>query len=199
MLAEMAALQRVRNGLAHSTNRLLGRRNIVGALVAVAVAAGVVWSLLPSGSRTLTLTGSAPNTFTMQYSSKWKLLSAEEAAKFATHPIDVLARNDGRGVFQLRRDRSANGVDALKLARGVNAALKARLPDYQLVSAQVVQTSAGRILFYTYLRSQRGTLHTITIIPAGTAPSYVIDTVSNPAATDVSAQILEMVRSFALA
>jgi hypothetical protein len=165
----------------------------LAALIAIAV--GLAAVLTSGSSGTGTLSGPAGNAFALTYPSSWQPLTSVALAKYPAQTLAGLVRKDGKGVVTIRRDRSADGVDGKRLAQQLNAGLKRRLHDYKLVAAQIMQTQAGRVLFYTYLRTKKGTLNTIAIIPAGDH-SYVMDTVSNPGAADVAVEIVAMIRSF---
>jgi hypothetical protein len=173
------------------------RRTVIG-LVAAALMVALIGGLfvaLDGGSRTKTLHGPSGNAFEITYLNDWKPLSAAGLAQLSTDPVGALIRKDGKGFMTITRHTSANGVNGQKLAKELNARFKRRLGDYTRVSAVLLTTPAGRVFFYSYLRTKKRTLNTIAIIPAGDH-SYVMDTVSNPKASDVAAQIIAMVRSF---
>jgi hypothetical protein len=176
--------------------RLNGRLSAPLALAAlIAIAVGLAAVLTGGNGSARVLRGPDGNLFALTYPNSWQPLTKVALAKYPAHTLAGLVRKDGKGVITIRRDKPAGGVNGKRLAQQLNASLRKRLHDYKLVAAQILQTQAGRVLFYTYLRTKKGTLNTIAIIPAGDH-SYVMDTVSNPNAADVATQIVAMIRSF---
>jgi hypothetical protein len=41
------------------------------------------------------------------------------------------------------------------------------IPDFQKVGARIVEVKAGKALLYSYARRERGTAHTLLVVPAG--------------------------------
>jgi len=172
------------------------RRALLGSIVVVvATAVAAVAILGQGGSGEHTLKGPAGDAFRLSYPSTWRRLGAAELAKLTNHPLASLARKDGKAVLTVRRDKTAAGVNGTKLANQLNATFRKGVKDYKLVSARILTTSAGKVFFYSYVRTKLGTLQTISLIPAGDH-SYVLYTVSNPAANDAAAEIGEIIASF---
>ena len=164
-------------------------------LAATGVAALAWWALSLRGhSGDRTLTGPPSDPFHLRYTHDWQKLSPGQLRALSNVPLAMLRQNNGKGVIVIRRDKRAVSLDK-RFASELDRQLRARLPDYRLISARIVSTRAGGAFYFAYVRLRRGTLHTVLIVPAGDH-SYVLDTVSNPGAGDVSKEIGKIIGSF---
>ncbi len=166
------------------------------AMLAALAAAAVVFLLVRGGEGKETLGGGAAP-FSLEHPESWKTFDREELAAFKEPPLAVLRQEDGKGILVIRVEKPFGG-NLQKFAVDLREELDRRLNDFREVSARVIKVEAGNAFFYSYIREQRGTMHTIVVVPAGSERSYVLSTVSQPGANDVAREIGEMITSFSL-
>jgi hypothetical protein len=143
------------------------------------------------------LVGPPGNRFRLTYPDDWRRLGGADLAALPRSTLAALQRKDGKGLVLIRREASAAGVSASRLARDLNAEFRRRLPDYRLVSARLLTTRSGRVFFYSYVRQKQGTLHVLALAPAGDH-SYILDAVADPGARDVAAEVGRMIGSLSV-
>ena len=141
-----------------------------------------------------TLTSSQPNGYTMQYPSNWRALPAAELENLSPQPLALIRRKDGEGLVIIREAGRAPG-DFTSFTSQLTKRLDGRLPDFQKRTSRRVKIRAGRALFYSYIRRDKGTVNTIVLVPAGKR-SYTINTVSGGRAKDAAREIATMILSF---
>lgn len=140
------------------------------------------------------LTGTAKDRFTLSYPGSWRPLSGEELAKQPGQPIAVVRRKDGKGFVVLRKEgRAPKNFTAF--SSDLSRALDKRVPDYQKRSSKVIKIAAGQAFFFSYIRKQTGTVHTIVLVPAG-KQSYVLNTVSSGKSKSIARQIARIILTF---
>lgn len=144
------------------------------------------------GKGTLTRPGGEP--ITLEYPSDWQPLDQDQLSAFGTSPLAALRQKDGKGTVVVRREKPFSG-NLKKFARDLRTALDKRIPDFKEVSARIVNVASGNAFYYSYVRTRRGTVHTIVIVPAGTR-SYVLDTVTAGGADDVARELASIITSF---
>jgi hypothetical protein len=170
---------------------------ILAILVVAAIAAVLVAVLTDvfgggGGKGTLTRPGGEP--ITLEYPSDWQPLNQDQLSAFGTAPLAALRQKDGKGTVVVRRDKPFSG-NLKKFATDLRTALDKQLPDFKEVSARIVNVASGNAFYYSYVRTSRGTVHTIVIVPAGTR-SYVLDTVTTGGADDVARELASIITSF---
>jgi hypothetical protein len=168
---------------------------VAGGLVLLALAVFLLVGALGGDDKPSNrVTGTSKDSFTLSYPSSWRPLSSKELNRLPGNPLAVVRRKDGKGFVVLRRERRApknfGGFSA-----DLTTALDKRVPDFQKRSSKVIQISAGKAFFYSYIRKSRGTVHTVVLVPAGKR-SYVLNTVSRGGAEDVARQVARIILSF---
>ena len=103
-------------------------------------------------------------------------LSSEELDKLPGSPLAVVRRKDGKG-FVVLRQRGARPKSFNAFSGDLSKALDKRVPDFQKRSSKVIEISAGKAFFFSYIRKTKGTVHTVVVVPDGKR-SYVLNTVS---------------------
>lgn len=165
---------------------------IVAAIAAVLVA--VLTDVFGGGGGKGTLTRPGGEPITLEYPSDWQPLDQDQLSAFGTSPLAALRQKDGKGTVVVRREKPFSG-NLQKFARDLRTALDKRIPDFKEVSARIVNVASGNAFYYSYVRTRRGTVHTIVIVPAGTR-SYVLDTVTAGGADDVAREVASIITSF---
>jgi hypothetical protein len=140
--------------------------------------------------------GSARDAFTLTYPDGWRPLSKDRLAALPGRPLAVLRRGDGKGYVVLRREQRAPAGFA-QFSTDLTRELRKRVPDFQKQSSRIVRISAGSAFFYSYIRRQRGTVHSVLVVPAGDR-SYALNTVSQGGAESVARQTARIILSFDL-
>jgi hypothetical protein len=140
------------------------------------------------------LTGTANDKFTLSYPSSWRPLSSDELAKQPGHPLAVVRRKDGKGFVILRKEGKAP-QNFTSFSTDLSKALEKRIPDFEKRSSKVVKIAAGNAFFFSYIRKNKGTVHTIVLVPAGKR-SYVLNTVSSGTSQSVARQIARIILTF---
>ena len=101
---------------------------------------------------------------------------AKELDKLPGSPLAVVRRKDGKGLVVLRREgRAPKSFSAF--SADLTKALDKRIPDFQKRSSKMIEISAGKAFFFSYIRKTKGTVHTVVVVPDGRR-SYVLNTVS---------------------
>jgi hypothetical protein len=140
------------------------------------------------------LTGTTKDHFSLSYPDSWRPLSSDELAKQPGQPLAVIRRKDGKGFVVLRKEGRAP-QNFTSFSSDLSRALDKRVPDYQKRSSKVIKIAAGQAFFFSYIRKQKGTVHTIVLVPAG-KQSYVLNTVSSGDSQSVARQIARIILSF---
>jgi hypothetical protein len=169
---------------------------LIAAIAAVVVAGAIVAAvLIVSGNDDKgKLTGSGGNDFSLSYPSGWQELSAKELGTAPGSPIAGVRRDDSTGfVFVRREGRAPKNFGAF--SSQFTRELDQRLPDFQKRSARIVKTAGGNAFFYSYIRKQKGTVHTVVVVPDGDR-SYALNTVSQGGQEKTAREIAQIILSF---
>jgi hypothetical protein len=184
-------------GQVRQAHRIGGSRTLLVAFAALLlIAAGVLVAVKLLGSdddKAGKATESSNDAFTLSYPQTWRPLSGAELRKLPGHPLAVVRRNDGKGFVMLRREgRAPKSFSAF--SAGLTKALDKRVPDFQKRSAKIIKVRAGKAFYFSYIRTGKGTVHTVVVVPAGKR-SYLLNTVSRGGA-EVARQVARVILSF---
>lgn len=173
------------------------------AALGAAIALAVVWSTTRSHGGGRTLTGPATSTsrggaggFHVTYPKNWKQVKSPPSPASAGPVVGALRRQGGKGLVIFHRAGRAGKFDQ-KFVQGVNDRLRRTIPDYRLGRSQILHLHDTDALYFAYYRVKKGTLTTITVVPAGDH-AWVIDTVSPASSTRIAQEIGEIIRSLRL-
>lgn len=174
------------------------RRLVAGAVVLVLAALAVSWFLLGLKELVMgeggTLKGPSEAPFTIKYPKGWQPASDKELQSMPGGPLAVLRNDEKEGVLIVRLTKRAP-ANFVQLSKQLPAELAKRFTDFQKRSTKTIKTRAGDAFYFSYIRKQKGTIHTVTVIPKGSR-SYEIDTVSKGSARKAAFQIAKMIVSF---
>jgi hypothetical protein len=119
-----------------------------------------------TGSGTTTTVTGPDEAFTLQVPAGWTAVSADELQAVPGKPLAVLRRDDQKGLVVVNvQPGKVKNFDAQ--VRTLDRRLGKAIPDFQKVGARVVDVKAGKALLYSYARRERGTAHTLLVVPAG--------------------------------
>jgi len=118
------------------------------------------------GATTTTVTGPAGNEFTLQVPAGWTAVAADQREGLPGDPLVVLRRDEQKGlvVVNVQPGKVKNFDTQVKT---LDRRLEKAIPDFQKVGARIVEVKAGKALLYSYARRERGTAHTLLVVPAG--------------------------------
>ena len=118
------------------------------------------------GTATTTVTGPADNEFTLQVPDGWTAVPDDELAAIPGDPLGVVRRDEQKGlvVVNVQQGKVKNFDREVKT---LDRQLEKAIPDFQKVSARIVDVNAGKALLYSYARRERGTAHALLVVPAG--------------------------------
>jgi hypothetical protein len=140
------------------------------------------------------VTGSSALPFTLKYPAGWSALGKEELATLPGKPLAVIRQKDGKGFVVLRAEgRAPANFDTF--AGQLSTELSKRIPDYQKQSSRIIQTKAGKAFYFSYIRTRKGTVHTVVIVPKG-ARSYALNTVSQGGERGIARDVAQIILSF---
>jgi hypothetical protein len=131
--------------------------------------------------------------FTMNRAAGWSDLPKSTLNSGTSPAIAGLSRKGG-GIL-LIREKGRAPAQFKSFAADLTTQLSKRLPDFQRRSARVIKVNSGNAFFYSYVRRKAGTVHTVTVIPAG-KHSYSIDTVTPGGDEQAARQAAQMILSF---
>jgi hypothetical protein len=182
--------------LSHSHK--IGGRRALWAFAAVLLAAAGIFLLIKliggNDHKSGKLSSSSTDGYSLTYPNSWRPLSSQELAKLPGQPLAVVRRKDGKGFVVLRKEgRSPKNFTTFSAQ--LSKALDKQVPDFQMRSSKVIDISAGKAFFFSYIRKSKGTVHTVVLVPAG-KHSYVLNTVSQGGAQDVARQVARIILSF---
>lgn len=148
-----------------------------------------------TGGGTTTVTGPADE-FTLQAPAGWTAVAADERQGVPGDPLAVLRRDDHKGLVVVNvQPGKVTNFDAQ--VRTLDRRLEKAIPDFQKVGARIVEVKAGKALLYSYARQERGTAHTLLVVPAGDRSYSVNGAVpagENDAAREMGAILLSFDR-----
>lgn len=125
------------------------------------------------GASTTTITGPADNEFTLQVPAGWTAVPADELAGIPGDPLAVVRRDEQKGLVVVNvQPGKVKNFDAQ--VRTLDRRLGKAIPDFEKVGARIVDVKAGKALLYSYARRERGTAHTLLVVPAGDQ-SYTVN------------------------
>lgn len=143
-----------------------------------------------------TLTGSASDPVRIEYPEGWRPLTAEQLIAFDNAPVAVLQHEDGKGIIVVQRQKPFAG-NLQRFARDLREELDRRIADFRESSVRVIRTQAGNAFYYSYVRTRRGTVHIIIVVPAGDR-SYVMNAVVSGGTDDAARDTGRIISSFDL-
>jgi hypothetical protein len=118
------------------------------------------------GGGTTTVTGPTDNEFTLQVPGGWTAVAADQLQGLPGDPLAVVRRDEQKGlvVVNVQPGKVKNFDTQVKT---LDRRLGRAIPDFQKVGARIVEVKAGKALLYSYARRERGTAHTLLVVPAG--------------------------------
>jgi hypothetical protein len=115
---------------------------------------------------TTTVNGPAGNEFTLQAPAGWTAAPEDQRQAIPGSPLVVLRREDQQGLVVVNvQPGKVKSFD--KQVKVLDRRLEKAIPDFQKVGARIVEVKAGKALLYSYARRERGTAHTLLVVPAG--------------------------------
>jgi hypothetical protein len=173
---------------ARPSRRRRAQLPVAAAAAAIGVTAAVL--LLTGGDAKQSVSGPG---YSMQKLAGWSALSQKQLAA-AGRPAQAGLVRKGGGVLLIRAKGKAP-ADFKSFSADLTTALQKRLPDFQKRSSRIIRVGSGQAFFYSYVRRTRGTVHTVTVVPAGKG-SYSIDTVTPGGDEQAARQAAQMILSF---
>jgi hypothetical protein len=166
---------------------------IAAAVLAVALLAFFGVRALTGGPDTVS-GGSASAPFKVAVPEGWKALPSDKLASMPGKPLGVIQREDGTGFLVVRQDGKApKSFDAF--TKDLDKEFKKRVPDFQKRSTRTLKIKAGGAFFYSYIRKNAGTVHSVVLIP-GPKGSYVLNTVAKGGEDQVAKELGRMIVNF---
>ena len=146
--------------------RIVGLLAIVAAVVIGVIALTGDDDSDNGGGSTTTVSGPADNEFTLQVPDGWTEVAADQRQAVPGEPLMVLQRDDQTGLVVVNvQQGKVKNFDAQ--VRTLDRRLKKAIPDFEKVGARIVEVKAGKALLYSYARKERGTAHSLLVVPAG--------------------------------
>lgn len=171
-------------------------RWVVSLAALAVIAAGVGAFLVLRGDGEETLTGPAGAPFSVDYPDTWSPLGTDELQAFPNPPLAVLRRDARDGIIVIQQEKPFAG-DLNEFVGDLRRELDERLPDFRESAARVIKARAGNAFYYSYVRTRRGTVHLIVIVPAGSR-SYVMNGVIRGNADEAAREAGKIITSFDL-
>jgi hypothetical protein len=146
--------------------RIVGLLAIVAAVVIGVIALTGDDDSDSGGGSTTTVSGPADNEFTLQVPDGWTEVAADQRQAVPGEPLMVLQRDDQTGLVVVNvQQGKVKNFDAQ--VRTLDRRLEKAIPDFEKVGARIVEVKAGKALLYSYARKERGTAHSLLVVPAG--------------------------------
>lgn len=146
-----------------------------------------------TGGGTTTVTGPADE-FTLQVPAGWTEVPADQRQAVPGEPLVVLRREDQQGLIVVNvQPGKIKSFDSQ--VRVLDRRLKKAIPDFEKVGARIVTVKAGKALLYSYARKERGTAHTLLVVPAGDR-SYSLNAAVPAGAKDAAQEVGQILLSF---
>jgi len=143
---------------------------------------------------TTTVNGPAGDEFTLEAPAGWTEVPADQREAIPGDPIVVLRRDEQQGLIvvnvQLGKVKSFDSQ-----VKVLDRRLEKAIPDFRKVQARVVTVKAGKGLLYSYAREERGTAHTLLVVPAGDR-SYSLNAAIPAGAKDAAQEVGRILLSF---
>jgi hypothetical protein len=168
---------------------------VVGAIVAVAIAAFCVWffAIRDTGSDN-TVRGPSGTPFTLTLPSGWRSLSQDELSQLPGSPVAVMQQTNGAGVVIINTQPPTSG-SLQALGKEIQKKLKTSLPDYKPIGTSTLNLPAGQAVQISYARTQAGTADTLVVVSAG-GRIYTLNSVIPGGDKDAVKQAIEIIQSF---
>jgi len=166
---------------------------IAAAVVAVVALTGGDDEKSASGGTT-TVNGPAGDEFTLETPAGWTEVPADQREAIAGDPIMVLRREEQQGLIVVNV-QSGKVKDFDKQVKVLDRRLGKAIPDFRKVQARVVTVKAGQGLLYSYAREERGTAHTLLVVPVGDR-SYSLNAAVPAGAKDAAQEVGQTLLSF---
>lgn len=138
--------------------------------------------------------GSADAQYQIGLPKGWRALTKAELAKVPSHPLGILRRNDGTGFLVIRRAGKLPS-DLNAFSASLDKQFKSRFKDFKRQTAKVIKTRSGKAFFYSYLNKKKGTVTSVTIVPAKKG-SFTLNSVSKGGEDAVARELGRMIVSF---
>ena len=169
----------------------------------LAIIAAIVFAVLAltggddddgGGGGTTTVNGPAGNEFTLEVPAGWTEVPADQRQAIPGDPLVVLRREDQQGLIVVNvQPGKVKSFD--NQVRVLDRRLEKAIPDFQKVGARIVEVKAGKALLYSYARRERGTAHTLLVVPAGDR-SYSLNAAVPAGAKDAAQEVGQILLSF---
>ena len=164
---------------------------VVGAIVALVIAAAAAWYFAIRDSDSDTVRGPAGAEFTVTRPSGWDSVSSDELATLPGSPLAVLRQTDGTGIVIINSQPQTRAT-LPQLSDELQSKLKQKISDFKMVKSRIINIPAGQAISITYARTGKGTANTLVVVPAG-GHVYTLNAVvpagEEAAARDVAAII----------
>jgi hypothetical protein len=175
---------------------LIGGAIVLFVLAAV-VSFGIVRGTGDDAEKTAAKSSVAgPNgtTYRIPVAQGWQSLKGEALAEQPGDPLTVLRRQDGKGFLVIRAEGRAPASFAA-FTKELDREFKKRIPDFQRRSTRTLRIKAGPAYFYSYIRKEQGTVHSVVLVPAGQR-SYVLNTIAPGGEDEIAKQLGRMIVNF---
>src|SRR5215218_1960487 len=140
---------------------------VVGALVAIAIAAAAVWYfVLRDTGPANEVTGPSSAPFSVDLPQGWKPLAADQLEQLAGSPLALLKKADGTGVVIINA-QPPTAASLQDLAKRLETKLADTIPDFKLIDEKTINVKAGQAASITYAREKKGTANSLVVVPAG--------------------------------
>lgn len=165
---------------------------VAAALAAFVLSRPEAGSGRSAGARSVS--GPPEAAFRLPVARGWRALDGEALATQPRRPLALVRRRDGSGLIVVRAaGRAPASFEAF--SRQLDREFARRLPDFERRTARVVRVRAGRALFYSYIRTRGGTVHSVVLVPSG-GRSFVLDSVARGGQPRVAEEIGRMIVAF---
>lgn len=166
---------------------------LLAALVSFLIARGSGDDAKDSASNNA-VKGPKGTTYRIPVAEGWQSLKGEALAEQPGDPLTVLRRKDGKGFLVIRAEGRAPTSFAT-FTKELDREFKKRVPDFQRRSARTLRIKAGPAYFYSYIRKEQGTVHSVVLVPAGQR-SYVLNTIAPGGEDEIAKQLGNMIVNF---
>ena len=148
----------------------------------------------PWSTKSSSLTG---NQFRVNYPSDWKQVSPSSVVP-GSDALAALKQNSGSGIMLFQRQGSA-AISGSTYITGLDQHLRSVTPDYKAVGWRIITLGPNKVqaLIFTYERTKKHELDTVTVIPVGDH-SFEIASAASEAKPQVSKEIGQIISSFTL-
>lgn len=146
------------------------------------------------GDDTSTVSGPAGYEFALLQPDGWTAVGDAERESIPGAPLAVLRRDGGGGLVTVNAPaQRARDLDTVSAQ--LDKRLRRELGDFRRVGARVVQVEAGEALLYSYARTERGTAHTLLVVP-GAERTYTVNAAVPAGAEDAAKDVGRILMSF---